>query len=497
MRNAVPATESDLPEGWARACLPELANINMGQSPPGSTYNKQMRGLPFFQGKAEFGERYPTVRVWCTQPKKIAKPGDVLISVRAPVGPTNVADRECAIGRGLAGLSPLAGTPTEFLLFALRLQEPELSLKGTGSTFTAISKDDLEEIEINVSPLAEQKQIVEKVEQLLARVKLAGEHLARAPIILKRFRQAVLAAACSGRLTADWREKNSDVEPAFVILEKLSQDATGIKTRRGVPEAVDVPDELAEPELPQTWSLQSVASLLRVAAFVDVKDGNHGSNHPKANELGDQGLPFITAAQVKNYHIDYEGAPKVRGGPLRLLKVGFAEIGDAILTHKGTVGRTAVNTQSCVLTPQTTYYRCNPSVLHSQYLVYFFSSRFFYSQLAAVMSQTTRDFVPISEQYRQFIFLPPLEEQCEIVRRVEALFKLADAIEEGVAAATARAEKLTQAILAKAFRGELVPTEAELARREGRSYEPASALLARIRAERESFGVSAKSSTQS
>ena len=80
--------------------------------------------------------------------------------------------------------------------------------------------------------------------------------------------------------------------------------------------------------------------------------------------------------------------------------------------------------------------------------------------------------------------LPPLPEQHEIVRRVDALFKLADSIEARVAAATARADKITQAILAKAFRGELVPTEAELARQEGRDYEPASALLARIRAAR-------------
>jgi type I restriction enzyme, S subunit len=81
--------------------------------------------------------------------------------------------------------------------------------------------------------------------------------------------------------------------------------------------------------------------------------------------------------------------------------------------------------------------------------------------------------------------LPPRAEQHEIVRRVDALFKLADAIDARVAAATARADKNIQAVLAKAFRGELVPTEAELARQEGRDYEPASALLARIRAERE------------
>jgi type I restriction enzyme S subunit len=88
------------------------------------------------------------------------------------------------------------------------------------------------------------------------------------------------------------------------------------------------------------------------------------------------------------------------------------------------------------------------------------------------------------------VALPPLAEQEEIVRRVEALFALADAIEKRVAAATARVEKLTQAVLAKAFRGELVPTEAELARRESRDYEPASVLLERIRAERAAATVS-------
>ena len=89
--------------------------------------------------------------------------------------------------------------------------------------------------------------------------------------------------------------------------------------------------------------------------------------------------------------------------------------------------------------------------------------------------------------------VPPLEEQHEIVRRVEVLFQLADAIEKRVAAATKRTDKLTQSILAKAFRGELVPTEAELARREGRSYEPASVLLERIQAERKPQGGASRS----
>jgi type I restriction enzyme S subunit len=99
--------------------------------------------------------------------------------------------------------------------------------------------------------------------------------------------------------------------------------------------------------------------------------------------------------------------------------------------------------------------------------------------------------VPISEQYRLFLVIPPLEGQAEIVRRVDALFALADSIERRLAVAIARTDKVPQAILAKAFRGELVPTEAELARAEGRDYEPASVLLERIRKEREAAGPTA------
>src|SRR5207237_694832 len=105
---------------------------------------------------------------------------------------------------------------------------------------------------------------------------------------------------------------------------------------------------------------------------------NHGANHPKVGDFSADGLPFITAAQVRDYRIDYEGAPKVSGLALAKLRVGFAKAGDAILTHKGTIGRAAVSAQPCVLTPQTTYYRCNPNVIDSQYLMYFLSSPQFF-----------------------------------------------------------------------------------------------------------------------
>jgi len=349
----------------------------------------------------------------------------------------------------------------------------------------SINQKNLSQVPFPLPPPAEQKRIVAKVEELLERVNASRDRLDRVPKIMKRFRQSVLAAACSGKLTEDWREVNPDVQAMTYTIEQLRITKAAIRTRRGIPESVQLPSELEDLDLPDKWGLESVGDLLRCGALVDVKDGNHGSMHPKASEFTPEGIPFITATQVRDYHIDYETAPKVSGKPLERLRVGFAEVGDAVLTHKGTVGRAAFNTEPCVLTPQTTYYRCNPAILDARYLVYLFTSFQFYRQLAAVMSQTTRDFVPISEQYCLFLVLPPVDEQREIVRRVGALFELANAIEKRVALAKSRADKLPQSILAKAFRGELVPTEAELARREGRDYEPASVLLEKIRAESE------------
>jgi len=94
----------EVPEGWGVGTLGDLCDINMGQSPPGTTYNEIGDGLPFYQGITDFGFRFPSRRVYCTAPTRFAEEGDVLLSVRAPVGSLNVADERCAIGRGVAAL---------------------------------------------------------------------------------------------------------------------------------------------------------------------------------------------------------------------------------------------------------------------------------------------------------------------------------------------------------------------------------------------------------
>jgi type I restriction enzyme S subunit len=145
--------------------LADVAKIIMGQSPPSSTYNTVGEGLPFYQGKTDFGDMYPTPRVYCTEPSRIAEPDDILISVRAPVGPTNISRERSCIGRGISAIRAGKNIDRDFLLYFLRFYEPELAKAGTGSTFAAIAREDLETIKIPLPPLTEQKRIA----SLLAR----------------------------------------------------------------------------------------------------------------------------------------------------------------------------------------------------------------------------------------------------------------------------------------------------------------------------------------
>ena len=162
-----------LPDGWEWKKLRDkvVCELIMGQSPSSDTYNSDGIGIPFFQGKTEFGEIYPTVSKYCTAPNKIAQIGDILLSVRAPVGPTNIANIECCIGRGLGAIRPNSkNTLTNYLLYFFRNFEIEISNKGKGSTFPAITKKELEEINIPLPPLEEQKRIVDKLNNLFAKI---------------------------------------------------------------------------------------------------------------------------------------------------------------------------------------------------------------------------------------------------------------------------------------------------------------------------------------
>jgi type I restriction enzyme S subunit len=166
--------------------LASIAKIVAGQSPESSTYNSTGEGLPFFQGKADFQDMHPTVRMWSTSEKrKEVEPGDILISVRAPVGAVNICNQKSIIGRGLAAIRPSSELDGKFLYYWFKANERQIDALGTGSTFKAITQDTLKKIEVPVPPPDDQIRIahlLSKVEELISQRK---QHLQQLDDLLK------------------------------------------------------------------------------------------------------------------------------------------------------------------------------------------------------------------------------------------------------------------------------------------------------------------------
>lgn len=397
------------PNSWILSLLPDIAGINMGQSPSSSDVNEQGEGIVFFQGKAEFGKLYPTPRKYCTKPTKIASVGDILLSIRAPVGPTNIATETTAIGRGLAAISAHRGlTDSKYLLYYFRCIEPWLSTQGTGSTFKAISGQFIKELKAPLPSFAEQKIIAEKLDTLLAQVDSTKARLEQIPQILKRFRQAILAAAISGKLTDKWR--------------KLT-------------------------DLQTIWKSHTLGELVTI---------DRGSSPRPIKDYittDENGVNWIKIGDTK------EGEKYIRSTKERITKEGSKKSrkvtpGDFILSNSMSLGRAYIVEIEGYVHDGWFILRL-PENIDKNYFYYLLSSSQLQTQFSSLavggVVQNIR-----SELVKQAIVnIPPLSEQHEIVRRVEQLFAYADTIEKLVNSALTRVNSLTQSILAKAFRGEL------------------------------------------
>ena len=154
-----------IPKGWKRVKLGDVTKINMGQSPKSEFYNTEGIGLPFLQGNRTFGYRFPKIDTYCSKPIKIAKNGEILFSVRAPVGDINIANQDICIGRGLAALKA-KNDNNIFLFYLLHFLKREILNSEGGTVFGSINKKDLENLEILLPPLPEQKAIASVLSSL-------------------------------------------------------------------------------------------------------------------------------------------------------------------------------------------------------------------------------------------------------------------------------------------------------------------------------------------
>ncbi|WP_265426810.1 restriction endonuclease subunit S [Chryseobacterium sp. YIM B08800] len=467
----------NLPESWELVKLNDIAYINMGQSPPSNTYNYNKEGLPFFQGKAEFGKLYPTVVKYCSQPIKVAKKNDILISVRAPIGATNIATEDCCIGRGLASINTFGKIPHLYVLWYLRLIENEIIEFGTGSVFKAISKITLENINIPISSVSETERIVFKIEELFSKLDEAEKGLEKASKGLKIYRQTLLNQAFFGKLTERWRRENSiNVSSKQLIddikkerqtkydlevleweksLKKWKEEKKG--KRPSKPSKPIVPDKPTEDQMLKTWKLPKEWqwTQLGLIAFITKLAGFEYTEYVKYTEKGD--LPVIKAENIGQDGFKKTVYSKVIAESIEPLKRSKLVGGELIIVFVGSLGNvgTIPKNQSFFLGPNIAMARPYNEI-NTKFLEYFYQSHRGKKLLLATSKAVAQPSLSMGNIRQTPIALPCKEEQFQIVQIIENQFTLISNLEKNVDNVLNEIIALKHSILKKAFEGRLV-----------------------------------------
>ena len=186
----------EIPEGWSASTVRQHFRLTMGQSPPGSTYNENGEGMPFYQGRTDFGFRFPTRRVFCTAPTRFAETGDTLVSVRAPVGDLNIANERCAVGRGVAAIRHRSGSRSFTYYSMNHLGEHFSQFEAEGTVFGCINKADFERLPF-VVPVPD---ILAVFDRIVLPLDDRLETNERQSLILASIRDALLPKLISGEL---------------------------------------------------------------------------------------------------------------------------------------------------------------------------------------------------------------------------------------------------------------------------------------------------------
>lgn len=200
--------QGKIPKGWKVTTIDEDFNLTMGQSPPGSTYNEDGNGMPFYQGRRDFGFRYPTRRVHCTSPKRFAEKGDTLVSVRAPVGDVNMANEKCCIGRGVAAIRHKTGSRSYTYYTMQFLREVFSRYEAEGTVFGSINKTGFQAL----AQLRPSNEIIEAFELLVYPLDQSIENNENESRTLAQTRDTLLPKLLSGEIrvgdAAEILEKN-------------------------------------------------------------------------------------------------------------------------------------------------------------------------------------------------------------------------------------------------------------------------------------------------
>ena len=350
----------------------------MGQSPSSDDYNQEQIGLPFLQGNADFTELHPVPRVWCNTANKITQSGDLLLSVRAPVGAVNIADQAYGIGRGLCAIRAEKTNPKLLFYFLLAMNE-ELNSNGTGSTYTAISVDDVRNIYILNIPLPEQQAIADFLDRKTAQIDTLIEKKQRQIDLLQEQRTALVNHAVTKGLNPDVRMK--DEKSDFF------------------------------PVIPQNWIKTRLGYLCN-----QIADGPHYSP-----EYVDDGIMFISARNVKVDRWEFDSAKYITEEEYqKICQRIIPAKGDVLYTKGGTTGVARVVdfdepfqvwVHIIVLKPKNE--KVNP-----YFLAYALNSTPCYEQSQLFTRGATNNDLGVTRVVNIELGLPPIDEQVEIVNHL-------------------------------------------------------------------------------
>ena len=375
----------------AFAPFARFAEVVMGQSPGADLCNSEERGLPFLQGCAEFGARHPHSDVYCSPPLRVAKAGSVLISVRAPVGTMNYADQDYCIGRGLGAFKARPGVSnTVFLKHAVELNAAYLHRRSQGSTFAAVSTDDVKTVPIPV--FKPEKQ--EKIATVLSGIDTAIE---KTEALIAKFQQ--IKAGLMHDLFTRGVLPNGQLRPPREQAPELYQ-------------------ETAIGWIPREWGVRNLGSMARIVSGVTLGSQKDGS--------GGLEVPYLRVANVQDGYFDLAEIKTVRVTRRELEQLRL-QVGDVLMNEGGDfdkLGRGAVwsgEIEDCVHQNHVFRVRTDSSSLLPYFLAFYSESSFGKKYFLISSKQSTNLASINSTQLNAYpIALPSREEQRAIIERISA-----------------------------------------------------------------------------
>jgi type I restriction enzyme S subunit len=471
-----------VPPGWAWVLLSDIARQETGHTPSRSHPEWWGGDVPWIgirdAGLHHGGVIYETLQTTnnlglANSSARLLPKGTVCLSRTASVGYVTIMGRDMATSQDFATWTCSEALLPEFLLKALMAEGENLRKFGKGTTHTTIYFPEIRALHICLPPLAEQKRIVAKLDALNAKSARARTELARIEALVSRYKQAVLSKAFSGELTEEWRStaNHAKIDAALELVRKARKQSAKLARRKPV-------GVLPKASLPQTWCWISPDELASNDPY-SIGIGPFGSNLVKS-DYRDSGTRLIFVRDIRRENFEIESAVFIDEVKAKELYQHSVAGGDLLITKMGDPpGDTAifpVHRQVAVITADCIKLRPHSSLTFSKFLYWAIRSSIVAQQILDETKGVAQQKLSL-DRFRQIaIPTPPLAEQHEIVHRIESAFARIDRLAAQAKRALELLGKLDEAILAKAFRGELVPQD--------ENDEPAEKLLERIRAER-------------